>query len=180
MVAKKFERPLYIVVDPAKIQEIWPLETMGRTADLVDFGTFFRRDVKKTMEAYFAQVEIISSARELPETPHIIADVKVDRVRVNDRVVGHLTYAIIEMNWGFALRPNESDDYIYSYAGVNTSDNVYSTFEEGLTQMFENAITTMTSGWVEKDGVKDLRKYLDQSPPSAEDGASNSSDSPML
>lgn len=176
MVAQKIPRPLYLVLDPAKIQDRWAISSNGRHGHVVDFHAFITRDLKRTMSNYFATVEVVSSAAEIPPIPHVIADIQVEKVYVNPRTIGHLTYSIIEMNWGFALRPNESPEYMYSYAAVNQSESVYATFDIGFTQLIEGSIVSMLKGWTEDDGLNKLRIFIDSAaqsqPPTQTDDAS--------
>jgi hypothetical protein len=87
----------------------------------------------------------------------VVADVKVDDIRIHDLVRGSLTYAIIQMTWGFAFRKSEKKDYAYSFAGTADSNDSYPTFEAGLGQMIESAIPSMLKKWTESGGVDALR-----------------------
>jgi hypothetical protein len=165
MVARKINRPLYIVVDANRVKDTWRIDTAAcATASpgcehfsLVQFQEFVRRDLKTAMESYFDHVEVIDATQPLPKTPHVVADVKVDDIRLNALVRGALTYQLIEMNWGFAMRKNEQQDYAYSFAGSATSNDSYPTFEAGCAQLVENAIPAMLKKWTEAGGIEALR-----------------------
>jgi hypothetical protein len=165
MVARKIERPLYLVVDAARVKDTWELATASCAtggADcanfkLMDVQHFVRRDLRTAMGNYFSRVEVVDAASALPSTPHVVGDVKIDNIRLNALVRGHLTYQIIEMTWGFALRGSDQQDYSYSFAGTATSGDSYPTFEAGCAQLVEGAIPAMLKHWTEKGGIEALR-----------------------
>ena len=65
---------------------------------------------------------------------------------------GALTYQLIEMQWGFALRPSDRDEHSYSFAGLATSGDTYPTFEAGCAQLVEGAIAAMVKRGLEEAG----------------------------
>ncbi len=167
MVARKIDRPLYIVLDPARVKDIWEIGTPSCALPdhpgcehfkLFDVQTFVRRDLKAAMESYFTRVEIVAPGQTLPNGSYVFADVKVDDIKLHDVVAGHLTYTMIEMTWGFAMRRSEDTDYTYSFGGTASSSQSYPTFEAGCTQLIENAIPAMLKKWTESGGVEQLRK----------------------
>ena len=165
MVAHKIERPLYIVLDASKVKDTWPLSTASCATgspgcehfNLIDFHEFIKRDLRNTMGNYFSRVEVVDSPAALPKTPHVVADVKVDDIRLNALVRGALTYQLIEMTWGFAMRGSDQQEYAYSFAGTAASNDSYPTFEAGCAQLVENAIPAMLKKWTETGGIEALR-----------------------
>jgi hypothetical protein len=165
MIARKIERPLYIVLDADRVKDSWTMETSPcatgsdqcKRFELMDVHTFVRRDLKAAMENYFSRVEVVESQAALPSTPHVVADVKIDNIRLNDLVRGGFTYTLIEMTWGFAIRRSEQQDYAYSFAGTAVSNDSYPTFEAGCATLIENAIPGMLKKWTEEGGVEALR-----------------------
>jgi hypothetical protein len=157
LVAKKIERPLYIVVDPARVADTHELKLINKPVTVNNFQQFVKRDLKTALEPYFSEVKVVSSADELPSEPHIVGDVKVDRLSVHDMRVGIMAYLFIEVTWSFALRPSNAEEYTFSFAGTGKSKESYKTFEEGLSQMSENAITSMLKEWTENGGIEKLR-----------------------
>lgn len=165
MIARKIQRPLYIVLDANKVKDTWPLATAACATgaagcehfELMDFQQFVRRDLREAMTNYFSRVEVVDSPEALPKTPHVVADVKVDDIRLNALVRGSLTYQLIEMTWAFALRGSDQQDYAYSFAGTAASNDSYPTFEAGCAQLVENAIPAMLKKWTEKGGIEALR-----------------------
>ena len=165
MVARKIPRPLYIVLDATKVKDTWPIETaacatrsMGcERFNLMDVQEFVRRDLSAAMQNYFSRVEVVTSEEALPKTPHVVADVKIDDIRLNALVRGELTYQIIEMTWGFAMRGSDQQEYAYSFAGTSASNDSYPTFEAGCAQLVENAIPAMLKKWTENGGIEALR-----------------------
>ncbi len=166
MIARKIERPLFLVLDANRIRNTWPLETSACATDskgcerfeLQDVHTFVRRDLKSTMENYFSRVEVVESSSGLPSTPHIVADVKIDNIRLNDLIRGSMTHTLIEMTWGFAMRRGEQQDYVYSFAGTAASNDSYPTFEAGCATLIENAIPAMLKKWTDDGGLDKLRE----------------------
>lgn len=165
MVAQKIERPLFIVLDSERLGDTWALETPPCSTNssgcerfnLLDVHTFVHRDLKTAMENYFSEVRVVGSYQELPAVPHVVADVKVDEIRLNHIVRGQFIYALIEMTWGFAMRLGEHDDYAYSFAGKAISNDTYPNFEAGCATMIERAIPAMLKAWVEDGGMTALR-----------------------
>lgn len=174
MVARKIERPLYIVLDAARVKNTWALQTAACATNsfgcerfnLLEAQLYVRRDLKAAMENYFTRVEVVDSANGLPATPHVVADVKIDDIRLNGLVRGGMTYQMIEMTWGFAMRASEQADYSYSFAGTSQSNDSYPTFEAGCATLIENAISVMLKKWVEGKGIEDFQK-LPPAPTSA-------------
>ncbi len=165
MVARKIQRPLYIVLDANKVKDTWPIETAACAThsmgcehfNLMDVQQFVRRDLSAAMQNYFSRVEVVTSEGELPKTPHVVADVKIDDIRLNALVRGPLTYQLIEMTWGFAMRGSDQQEYAYSFAGTASSNDSYPTFEAGCAQLVENAIPAMLKKWTEGGGIEALR-----------------------
>lgn len=172
LVARKFERPLYIVLDANRVKDVWRLSTYGceiKRADcvyfnLVDVQTFVRRDLKAAMGNYFSTVEVVESAQALPAAPHVVADVKIDDLRFNFHDRGALVYSVLEMTWGFALRRSEQVDYAYSFAGVASSGDTYSSFEKGCAALVEDALGSMLKKWTEA-GAASFREAEPTTPP---------------
>jgi hypothetical protein len=158
LVAEKIERPLYLVLDPAKVPDSFDLVTSaGDQFKLTEFQKFVSRDLRQALMAYFSNVEVVNSPSLLPSTPHIVGDIKVDRVQLHALPVGGLTYVKIEMNWALAFRPNEATEYAFSFAGTGTSSESYPTFEAGCGQMVEDSIAGMIKKWTEAGGIQKLK-----------------------
>jgi hypothetical protein len=165
MIAHKIDRPLYIVLDPARVHDSFSIATAACATgamgcehfQLMDVQEFVRRDLKASLGEYFSRVEVVAPGQALPSTPHVVADVKVDDIKIHEAVRGAYTYAIIQMTWGFALRRSEKTEYSYSFAGTSESNDSYPTFEAGLGQLIENAIPSMLKKWTEGGGIEALR-----------------------
>ena len=63
---------------------------------------------------------------------------------------GRLVYTLIEMTWGFGLRPSESPEYTFTFAGEGKSTESYPTFEVGCAQLVESSISGFLSKWTER------------------------------
>lgn len=164
MVAQKIQRPLYLVLDATRVPDTWDMKEAssfnpqnGPQFKLQDFQKFVTRDLKDAMGAYFTRVEVVKAGDPLPTEPHIIGDVKVDRVQLHSIPAGRLVYTLIEMTWGFGLRPSESPEYTFTFAGEGKSTESYPTFEAGCAQLVESSISGFLSKWTEKGGLDSLR-----------------------
>jgi len=165
MVAQKIQRPLYLVLDSARVPDTWDMKEAssfnpkdGPQFKLQDFQKFVTRDLKDAMGAYFSRVEVVKAGDPLPTEPHIVGDVKVDRVQLHSIPAGRLVYTLIEMTWGFGLRPSESPEYTFTFAGEGKSTESYPTFEVGCAQLVESSISGFLAKWTEKGGIESLRQ----------------------
>lgn len=164
MVAHKIARPLFIVLDPTRVPDTWPMQTDACVVGgagcehfkVTDFQEFVRRDLKHAMESYFTKVEVVPSLAAITASDYVVADVKVDSLTLRSMVTGMLTHVFIHMNWSFALRPKESQEYVYSFGGTAESNDSYPTFEAGCAQLVENAIPGMLKKWIEEGGIDAL------------------------
>ena len=155
LAAQKQASPLYIVLDPAKVPTSWDISTGAcetgspgcETFKVLDVQTFVERDLQRAMKNYYNDVVVVGPSEGMPNTPHFVADVKIDRIGLREVSAGRMTYSIIEMSWAFAMRPSDQNEYTYSFAGVATSKETYRTFEKGCEQMIENAVASMLKHW---------------------------------
>lgn len=169
MIAKKNPRTLVLVLDPAKVPAEVPVLVGGADhgGKLTDVTEFVRRDLKKAFSAFFDDVRVMAPGEAGAPQTCVVADVKIDRVEVlvaGSRPDGVLTqYAgSAAITWGFALRPSEASDYLYSFAG----ESVGSPGEDPalvFRSMFERAITDLLKGYTEKQ----IHQRLLELPPPA-------------
>lgn len=152
MVAQKIETPLVLVLDPARIAEPWEA---NRRMTVTDWPTFVSRDLKDALEDHFAKVTVQRPETPMPDGPHLIAHVKIDRVQFRPIEAGGLTYNVIQMQWGFAIKRAGDAEYTFSYAGTASSAETYQNIQVGLGQLIENAISGLLAAWTEK-GVSAL------------------------
>ena len=179
MVAQKIQRPLYLVIDPARVPDSFGLQEAssfnpkdGPKTKLEEFQRFVSRDLKEAMGNYFSRVEVVTAGSPLPSEPHVIGDVKVDRVQLHSTPVGGLVYTVIEMTWGMGLRPSESKEYAFTFAGEGRSSESYPTFEVGVAQLVESAILGFNKSLVEKGGLEALKQSNEVAPKPAAPAAS--------
>lgn len=165
MVAQKIDRPLYLVIDAARVPDSWDMKQSssmnpqdGPSFKLLEFQQFVSRDLKAAMGNYFSRVEVVKAGDPLPSEPHVVGDVKVDRVQLHSVPTGRLVYTVIEMTWGLGLRPSEAKEYAFTFAGEGRSSEAYPTFEAGCAQLVESAILGFNKSLTEKGGLDALRQ----------------------
>ena len=169
-------RTAVLVVDPQRVPESFPILVDGKDLgwELMEMQLFVRRDLQKVFRNYFREVIVVDHGSAMPEQPHVVIDIKIDRIeeRVTQRIrtsnmISNTGY--IAMTWSLAIRPSESGEYLYSFAG-----------ESGGTQgtdaallyrsMLESAITGMLKGYTDK-GIQE--KIMQLPPPGAIPAAAN-------
>jgi hypothetical protein len=154
LVARKFARPLYIVLDETRVRDGWRIATADcQTGSedcekfvLYDVRLFVRRDLQRMLSNYFSRVEVVPPGQPITG-PHVVADVKIDDIKLRTLQRGMLAYTFIDMTWGIAMRRSEDADYAFSYAATSSSNDTYPTFEAGLVQLVENSLGAMTEKW---------------------------------
>ncbi|MDR0966636.1 MAG: hypothetical protein LBM75_09100 [Myxococcales bacterium] len=156
LVVQKSKRPFYIVLDPAKIKDAYYPKVAGAwgrmaTAELKHFHDFVRRDLVKVLQDQFETVTVVGPGFTPPESAAWIADVKVDDVDVLVRPMGTMTFSNFEMQWSFAVRAPEQNEYLASYAFKSTSSNSYRDFREGASQMLDSAVSGFLKALTEKN-----------------------------
>lgn len=180
MIAQRAPRVAYLVVDEGKVPDEMPVLVAGedRGGRLTAMREFVRRDLRKALGTFFSRVEIVPGAQAIPAGPHVVVDVKLDRVEVvvtNTRTQGPGTYngpvtvtqnrGVAVLTWGLALRPSEAGEYLYSFAGQ--SAGVPDERPEFVFRsMLESAISDMLKGYVDKK-VHDKLLSLPPAPPAS-------------
>jgi hypothetical protein len=167
LVARKIPRTLVLVVDPARVPDAVTLHEStsfdpkgGEHFQLLELRRFVTRDLREALANYFDKVEVVSAGTPMPSEPHVVGDVKIDRVQLHSVPVGGLTYTIIEMTWGLGLRPGEAQDYAFTVAAEAKSSESYPTFEVGMAQLVESAILGLNKVLTEKGGLDALQKAI--------------------
>jgi hypothetical protein len=161
LVARKITRPLYIVLDEARVRDGWRISTPTCQVDsddcekfvLYDMHLFVKRDLQRLLSNYFARVEVVPAGTVI-RGPHVIADVKIDDIRLRNVQRGALLHTFIDMTWGIAMRRNEDKDYAFSYATTSSSNDTYATFEAGLVQLVENSLGAMSEKWTQSGSLE--------------------------
>lgn len=167
MIATKSQRTAFIVLDDAKAPREMPILVGGkdRGGRLDDTQSFVERDLKRAFENYFRNVQVVSPGTPLGNAPHVVIDVKLDRIEVIQtarRKSGVVTYhaGAASLTWGLGVRPSESSEYLYSFAG----ESVGAPGEDPMfvfRSMFEAGITDMLKGYTDKkvhEKVLELRQ----------------------
>ncbi len=154
MVAKKIERPLVMVLDPKQVADVQgPVKWGFNRYEITEFHLFVERDLKGAMETFFSDVRVVSAGEPLPDGPIVVADIRVDRLEA--QIIGQV--ALAELTWAFALRPVESETYLFSYAGTSSSEPRRSA-KKMVGSCLERAITDMVTAWTDKGVTQALRE----------------------
>lgn len=154
MVAKKLDTPLYIVLDPARVKAEYAAPRFDK---LLNMQTFVTRDLAKVMGEYFSEVKIVSTASEVPKGQSVIADVKVDEFKQESVIKSGTGYTVLVMTWSFALRPTESEDYLFSFAGIAKSQPNHKSWDDAVTHLLENALTGLLDEWAASGALNALK-----------------------
>jgi hypothetical protein len=155
MVVHKIQRPLYLVLDPARVRDAVEINAASGHFMITDVQGFVKRDLKEALLAYFERVEVIPAGSTVPKGS-FIGDVKIDSLRTHDIPMGMMTSTVLELTWGFAIRPDEAEEYAFSFAGTETSTGAYQTAAIGCAQAAEAAITAMLQKLINDHGIDAL------------------------
>jgi hypothetical protein len=161
LVARRSPRVLYIVLDPQRVPvKLGPVKWDLSQQYLTDVDQFVRRDLAKTLGNYFERVEVVAPGFAPPLDMYVIADVKVDGL--TSEVVGEFAFSVF--TWAFALRPGESGDYLFSFAGQARSNPARSP-QEMLRSVLENALTDLVKAYADKDVHRKVLELPTGDPP---------------
>lgn len=166
MVAKKLDVPLYIVLDPARVK---PEYAAPRIDKLVNMQSFVTRDLTRVMGEYFSEVKVVASANEAPKERSVIADVKVDEFKQDSVVLSGTGYTVLIMTWSFALRTSDSEDYLFSFAGVAKSQPNQKSWDDAVTNLLENALTGLLDEWASAGVLNTLKAWSSSATPPTAD-----------
>lgn len=155
MVATPIPRTLYIVTAPGNVEDAFPVR--GSRHSVIQFRSFVGEALRRTLQPYFASVEIVSSPPAAPPGTAVVADVRVDGVEARDLPVGGAVYTSLHLQWAFAIRLSEASEYAFTFAGSGVSDHAYRSLGEGFEQMMLSAINGLMEGWTENDVFNLLR-----------------------
>lgn len=162
LVAKKIQRELLLVLDPARVPDeyVIPQGEIVRT-DVHGLQTFVTRDLARTFGAYFDRVTVVAPGFSAPTGRYAVLDVNIDNLRVAVFKIAEasnggrqVARVLGEMTWAAAIRLGEDDEYIFSFAG--TSLGTYSITrgpeaQAAFGSAFEMALSDLMESYTEKD-----------------------------
>jgi hypothetical protein len=157
LLTRRSPRTAYIVVDPGRVPERIEVlvDGVNQGGVLTDLRAFVDRDLKRALGTYFDDVQVVSKGQPLGPAPHVVVDVKIDRVEVGvsfqvetRRLVASSGIAVL--TWAMALRPSEGTEYLYSFTG-RSSGLVATEPALALRSMFESAIAEFVKGYNDGD-----------------------------
>jgi len=160
MVAKKLDVPLYIVLDPARVKAEYAVPRIDK---LLNMQAFVTRDLVTLMKEHFSEVKVVSSAGQAPKDRAVIADVKVDEFKQESVTLAGNGYTVLVMTWSFALRPSDSEDYLFSFAGIAKSRPNEPSWSAAVTDLLENALTGLLDEWASAGTVNSLKAWAAKS-----------------
>lgn len=155
-VLKPLPRPLYLVLERGSVPSEVKLDDGFTT--LVGFDEFVSKSLQSALTPYFESVVLATSATQLPEDKHFVADVKVESVSQTDTRPTR-----IEMRWSIGIRASEADEYSFAAAGKSAARYVYGDVEARMKELMENAIDSLQESWSDRDVMQKLRT-LDRAP----------------
>jgi hypothetical protein len=148
MVSKKVQAPLYLVLDDARVPDYVHIpETDVKELHVYEVQTFVTRDLKRVMELFFARVEVVPPSFTPPTTPHYVAQVQINALSTSvDKVmtqssrggVAQTGRIFAAMDWGFALRAGDEDQFMFSFANKTVGDTALVMVDEAP-RMFTGA-----------------------------------------
>jgi len=154
LVAKKLNRPLFILMDPASVKAEYPAPRIEKISNMQAFVT---RDVVKVMSEYFAEVKVVPSASAVPPGDTVVAVVKVDAFKDEHVILSGNGYTVLVMTWSFALKTADAEDYLFSFAGIAKSRPNEPSWDSAVTTMLENALTGLLDAWSKSGATEKLR-----------------------
>jgi hypothetical protein len=157
------QRPLVLVVSETAVAPDVTIENTPHS--ITGFDAFVAASLQQALANQFTSVTVVTSSSEAPAEPHFVAEYVVTGVWGKHLEVEGTTETALIMAWSFALRPSESQDYVFTASGEGVSDTGYATLDEGVRQMMTSALDLLHQIWTEKN-VTDLLRAIE--PPAAD------------
>ncbi len=160
MVNRPIERKLYLVMDPQQVPDTVMIRRSNHSA--TGFRAFLTRSLRAALGHYFRGIAVVEAPPAVAE-PHVVADIRLDRVEVDSTTTPGRSR--LKMQWAFAVRPSEVEDYVFSFAGQAASEAVnYDesevAFERGFEQMLLSALTGLIEKWTSEDVFPNLKAVI--------------------
>lgn len=156
LVGKKVPRKLVLVIDPQRVPNEMTVKNSNGRAAGTGLQSFMSNGVTKVLAPYFKGLEVVRPGDPRPEEPHLVADMELQGVSFQEKVVGNLRYKMLRMQWSLAIRASEMEEYVFSYAGEGISSGTWRTAEEGADQMLTDALNRFQSTLTEKKLLEPL------------------------
>ena len=67
------------------------------------------------------------------------------------------------MTWSFAVRTSDSEDYLFSFAGIAKSEPNQKSFDAAVTNLLENALTGLLDKWASTGTLNTLKEWSSKS-----------------
>jgi hypothetical protein len=151
MIAKKSPRTAYLVLDPARVPAHLPVlvNNTDRGGRLEDVQAFVDRDIHRAFSNYFQKVEVVAPGHDFGSEPHVVIEVKLERVEVRSQVLGGVSRGYAAMTWGMGIRLSGDEEYLYTFAGESVGSPT-ADVNVVFRSMFESAVTDMLKGYTDK------------------------------
>lgn len=157
MVARPSDRTLFLVIRPGRVADEFPIRNTPHS--VTGFSSFLGRALRGTLDPYFRSIVVVERVpSSAAGQPHAVADVRLDSVESRPLTVGSYTYHALRMQWAFALRPGEADEYLFTFGGIANSEHQYRTLDEGCEQMMLDAMAGLMQGWTQENVFQRLMR----------------------
>jgi hypothetical protein len=155
LVARKSPRPVYLVLNPAKVPSEMPVFVNGASqgGQMRDTQLFVERDLQRAFANYFDQVSVVTPAQVPTFGAAVIVDVRLDRLATVSQTIEDQSSVEVRgrasLNWSIALRPANASDYLWSFTGSSQGD-LTSDPQVAYRSLFEHAIADMLKDYAQQ------------------------------
>jgi hypothetical protein len=155
LVGRKSARPVYIVLDPARVPDAMPVFVNGvnQGGQMRDMRLFVERDVRRAFANYFDHVSVVSPTQVPHSAESVIVDVVLDRLSTVSQTIENQTNIEVRgnasLNWSIALRPASVVEYLWAFTGSSRGDAT-SDPQVAYRTLLEHAITDMLRDYAQQ------------------------------
>jgi hypothetical protein len=155
LVAQKSPRPLYIVLDPARVPDVMPVLVNGvnQGGQMGNMHLFVVRDIQRAFASYFDHVSVVAPGQAPTSGDALIVDVRLDRLATVSQVIQHRSWVEVmgrpSLNWAVGLRAANASEFIWSFAGSSQGD-LTNNPQVMYQSLFEHAVMDMLKDYAQQ------------------------------
>ena len=155
LVAQKSPRPLYIVLDPARVPDVMPVLVNGvnQGGQMGNMHLFVVRDIQRAFASYFDHVSVVAPGQAPTSGDALIVDVRLDRLATVSQVIQHRSWVEVmgrpSLNWAVGLRAANANEFIWSFAGSSQGD-LTNNPQVMYQSLFEHAVMDMLKDYAQQ------------------------------